>query len=519
MKMARFRRMRPLLLVILDGWGHSKSKEGNALALASTPFFDSLERSSSKTLLKASGADVGLPPGFQGNSEVGHLNIGAGRVVDQSMVKIDKMIHDGSFKKNRALLSALQNCRCHGSALHLMGLVQDEGVHAHSRHAVAILRAAIESKVKRVFLHFFTDGRDTPPKSAKVYAEWLLAEAKKIDPSGKVIIPGSLVGRYFAMDRDKRWDRTKIAFDLLVSAKGAAEKDPLSAISHAYRQGQTDEFITPRVFPGFHGFAKKDSVIFFDFRPDRARQITHAMMDRVFSPFIRHGPCIKPGHGPADVVYVAMTRYYKDLSCPVILEHGIIKDDLGECLSKQGLRQLRVAETEKYAHVTYFFNSEVEKPFKGEDRMLIPSPKVATYDLEPEMSALKITKVAMDAISRGMHDVIIVNFANGDMVGHTGKMPAIRKAVQTVDHCVGLLADAVDSKGGATLITADHGNCEQKVGKTATSHTLNPVPFYLILPGGKKVRLKRGRLADVAPTVLKILHLDKPEGMTGKPLF
>ncbi|MEK6960501.1 MAG: 2,3-bisphosphoglycerate-independent phosphoglycerate mutase [Nanoarchaeota archaeon] len=517
--MPKVRQMRPLLLIILDGWGHRKSGRCNALSLARLPVFDRLDRLASKTLLKASGRDVGLPVGFQGNSEVGHLNIGAGRVVDQIMVRLDGMVKDGSLMRNKALRAAIRNCKKNDSSLHVMGLVQDEGVHAHSRHAVAILEAAIKSNVKRVYLHFFTDGRDTPPKSAKIYARWLLSQVRKLDPSGRIIISGSLVGRYFALDRDKRWDRTRRAFDLLVSAKGIPEKDPLSAINHAYRQKQSDEFITPRVFPGFNGILKKDSVVFFDFRPDRARQITHAFNDLKFRPFKRRGRCIKPGFGPADIVYVAMTRYYKELSCPVILEHAKIKDDLGECLSNDGLKQLRVAETEKYAHVTYFFNSEVEKPFRGEDRILVPSPKVATYDLKPEMSALKITRVVLDAVAKNKYDVIIMNFANGDMVGHTGKMPAIIKAVQTVDRCVGKLVGAVESVGGALVITADHGNCEDKIGKTATSHTLNPVPFYLVLPGGKRVRLRKGRLADVAPTVLKVLNLPVPGRMSGKPLF
>lgn len=508
-------RPKPLLLLILDGWGVRKTRNGNAIAIAKPKTFAFLDQNANKSILKASGLDVGLPAGFQGNSEVGHMNIGAGRIVKEMAVRIDDSIKDGSFYRNKALQSAIENCKKNDSALHIMGLAQDQGVHSLNRHAIAVLRLAKKSNVKEVWLHFFTDGRDSPPKSAGKYVSEILGA------SGRLGIgrPATLVGRYFAMDRDKRWIRVRKAFDLIVKAKGAPEPSPWAALKNAYSEGQTDEFITPRVFPGYRGLQQNDSVIYFNFRLDRGRELTHALTDKVFTPFKRQGPSIKKIGQAPDIHFVAMTRYYEALKSPVAFENLVIENNLGKVLSDHGLKQLRLAETEKYAHVTYFFNSEVEAKFKGEDRLLIPSPKVATYDLKPEMSARKITSAALKDIKQGGHDVIIMNLANGDMVGHTGKMIATLKAVKVVDECVKKLLFAVEEKGGVVIITGDHGNCEEKTPPYTTSHTLNPVPLYIVFADHRKISLQDGRLADVAPTILKILGIKPPREMTGKALF
>ena len=505
---------KPVLLIILDGWGFRRSRNGNAIALAKTPTFDWLDAHAGKTILKASGEDVGLPRGYQGNSEVGHLNIGAGRVVKEMMTRINASILDKSFYSNPALVSAVKHCKQHGSALHIMGLVQNEGVHALTKHAIALLLLAKTHKLPNVWIHFFTDGRDTQPKSAACYVKELVAASKKLG----IGTPATLMGRYYAMDRDARWDRTKKAFDAIAFAKGTPEEDPLSSINHAYYQGQADEFILPRVFPLYSGVCANDSVIFFNYRLDRARQLTHSLTDSRFSLFSRRGLLLK--EGKPLIHFAAMTRYYDTLQCPVAFESNPMKNILGEVISRSRLTQLRVAETEKYAHVTYFFNGEEETPFPGEDRIMISSPKVATYDLKPDMSALGITKVVLKAIEQRKHDVIIMNFANPDMVGHTGDLLAVIQAVECVDRCVGKLVHAVDQHCGATIITADHGNCEEKKAPFETSHTINPVPFYLIwadAPANR--RLTQGRLADVAPTLLKILGIKKPKEMTGNALF
>lgn len=497
-------RPKPVVLIIRDGWGIRKEKRGNAIALGNTPNSDSYIKEYPTCILKCHGKDVGLPGGYQGNSEVGHLNIGSGRIVTEMLTRINKSIKNRSFFRNKVLLDAVRNCKKNSSTFHIMGLVQDEGVHAHQRHCVALLELAKKEGLKDVVVHVFSDGRDTPPKSALEFIGYLKKHMKKLGV-GKF---GVLVGRYYAMDRDKRWKRTELAYNALVKAKGRKAKTVRQAVLDAYRKGETDEFIKPRIVGDFSGIRDKDSVVFFNYRLDRARQLTHAFIDKKFSYFRRE---------KKDVHFVCFAEYYDDLPLEPAFEEQHMKNILGEVLSKNNLKQLRSAETEKYAHVTFFFNGEIEKPFKGEDRVLVHSPKVPTYDMQPEMSAYKVTKKVLAEIKKGKHDVIIINYANGDMVGHTGKLKAAIKAVEVVDECVQKVVDAATARGGVCLVTADHGNCEDMVGDEETSHTTNDV--YLHIIGlEKKAKLKNGRLADIAPTMLRILGIKKPKEMTGKSL-
>ena len=496
-------RPKPVVLCIRDGWGIRKQRTKNAVLIGKTPFTDDYKLHYPTCVLKCHGKDVGLPKGYQGNSEVGHLNLGSGRIVYQMLTKINRAVEDGSFFRNKALLKAVTNCKKHKSTLHIMGLVQDQGVHAHQDHCIALLELARRKKLKDCVVHVFSDGRDTPPKSSLSYIK-KVAAAMKQKKVGKF---GVVVGRYYAMDRDKRWHRTRIAYDALAYGKGKPMKTVTQAVKDAYKAKETDEFIKPRIVGGFKGIKNNDSIIFFNFRLDRARQITHAFTDKKFAKFPRK---------KLNITYICFSPYYAPLPVPHAFEEAKLRNVLGEVLSKKGLKQLRSAETEKYAHVTYFFNGEVEKPFKGEARHLVPSPKVATYDLKPEMSAYKVTKVVVDAIKKRAYDVIIVNLANGDMVGHTGVWRAALKAVNVVDACVHQIVEATKQQKGVVFLTSDHGNCEEMSGIHQTSHTLNDVFLHVI---GYPCKLRNGKLADVAPTLLHILEIKKPKEMTGRSLL
>ncbi len=499
---------KPLILIIMDGWGINPKKRGNAIRLAKTPNFDSYLKRYPHSRLKASGEAVGLPKGFQGNSEVGHLNIGAGRVVDQALMRINRSIKKGSFFKNKEFLKAINNCKKHNSCLHLMGLIQDQGVHAHQDHLISLLKIAKKHDIKKVCVHAFTDGRDTLPKSTMRYLDHVQRQMKKLKV-GKFC---SLIGRYYAMDRDNRWKRTNIAYNALIHAKGDAVKDYKEGIKLAYKKKQTDEFIKPKIIKGYEGIKDNDSIIFFNYRLDRARQLTHAFTDKKFNRFKRKD---------LKTVFIPITEYYKGLKNSAFKPISM-KNLLGPTLSKKGLRQLRIAETEKYAHVTFFFNGEVERPYPKEDRIIIPSPKVATYDLKPKMSAYKVADNVVKAVDKDKYDVIILNFANGDMVGHTNLKAAI-KACEAVDECTGKVVKKILSKKGIALVTADHGNAEvmidYKTGKTHTAHTTNPVNFIYISDNTKNIKTKNGRLADLSPTILKILKIKKPKEMTGRSLI
>lgn len=495
----------PIALIILDGWGINKASRANAIKQAGTPSIDALRKRfpGCESYLKASGEHVGLRKGFQGNSEVGHINLGAGRLVKQMMVRIDDSIVDGSFRANKALLTAMYRCRRDASTLHIMGLVQDEGVHAMTDHGLAVLRLARDCQVKDTVFHIITDGRDTAPKSALTYIEPVLEEIRKT--RGARV--GTVIGRYFAMDRDNRWDRTKKAYDALVDRVGVKANDPVSAISDAYKRGQSDEFIEPVIIDN-PGIKENDSVIFFNYRLDRARQLSKALCEPRFDGFKRKR---------MDITFVGMCEYYDGMHGIHAFDERKMGNILGKVLSDSGLRQLRLAETEKYAHVTYFFNGEQESPFKNEDRILIPSPKVATYDKTPEMSAESITQTALRDIKAAKHDVYIINFANADMVGHTGVFQKIKEAIRVTDRCVGMVSDAILARGGKVIVTADHGNAEHKEGKQKTSHTTSDVPIYIF--GDRHLKPRPGKLCDVAPTLLKILGKKQPKEMTGRSLI
>ncbi|MCX6767637.1 MAG: 2,3-bisphosphoglycerate-independent phosphoglycerate mutase [Candidatus Micrarchaeota archaeon] len=502
--------VRPVVLIVMDGWGVSTRKKGNAIAAAKTPRFNSLWKKYPHTFLCASGECVGLPKGSQGSSEVGHLNMGAGRIVRQSLGRINKAIEDKSFSKNKAFNDAFENCRKHKSALHLMGLVQDQGVHAHQDHLFALIRLAAACGVSSVWVHFFSDGRDTPPKSSLKFLNRLEAEMKK-SRSGEI---GTVMGRYYSMDRDNRWERTEKAYEALVNACGQRTATAREAIAAAYARGETDEFISPTIVGGFEGIAKNDSVIFFNYRLDRTRQLTKAFVEPKFGGFQRRR---------AGVFFVCMTEYYAGVPARVAFPPENMKNLFGQVVAARGLRQLRVSETEKYAHVTFFFNGQIEKPNKGEDRVMVPSPKVPTYDLEPGMSAPQVTTKLVEAVKSDRYDVVICNIVNCDMVGHTGVWKAVLKAVETVDDSIGKITEAVKSAGGAAIITADHGNAEKKVdarGNVLTAHTTNKVPFILVCdrPELKRARLRRGVLADVSPTMLQLLGIPKPKEMTARSL-
>ena len=513
--------IRPVMLVIMDGWGWREEREGNAVALADTPNIDRYQKEYPFTLLEASGEAVGLPPGQMGNSEVGHLNLGAGRIVYQELTRINMAIEDGSFFENEALCNIMEQVKRAGGRLHLMGLVSAGGVHSQMEHLFALLEMAKRHSVcDRLCIHCFMDGRDTPPTSGAGYVEQLMEKMKELG-CGRI---ASVIGRYYAMDRDKRWDRVELAWRALVHGEAPVRaKDPVAAIKEAYERGETDEFIRPILIEndlcapgqGRGPVGDGDGIIFFNFRADRARELTRAFTEEGFSEF-------DVSKRPRLTGYVTMTRYDETFHLPVAFAPMRLERILGEEVSRAGLSQLRIAETEKYAHVTYFFNGGEESPFPGEDRVLIPSPReVATYDLKPEMSARKIADELVRRIKDPGYPFIVVNFANGDMVGHTGVLEAAIEACSVVDECVGRVTEAFRQTGGAVLVTADHGNAELmlKDGKPVTAHTTNPVPFYLVDDQRRQAGLKRGILADVAPTVLDIMGLEIPEQMTGKVLY
>ena len=495
----------------MDGFGLSSSTApgDNAIATANTPHLDRLFAENSCCKLSASGLDVGLPDGQMGNSEVGHTNIGAGRVVFQDLPHISRDIDSGEFFKNPAYLEAMEHCREWGTALHLMGLLSDGGVHSHITHLFALVKMAKEQGLEKVYVHCFLDGRDVPPSSGKSYVEQLQA---KLDELGTGRI-ATVMGRYYAMDRDKRWDRVQRAYDAIALGEGIFEEDPAAAVQKSYDSGVTDEFMEPVVCAKGAQVRDNDSIIFYNFRPDRAREITRCFVDEDFQDVER-----KKGFVPVD--FVCTTEY--DATMPnvtVAYPRQKLENIFGEYISKLGLTQLRIAETEKYAHVTFFFNGGVETVFPGEDRVLIASPKVATYDLQPEMSAYQVTEEAVKRIESGAYDVIILNFANCDMVGHTGVYEAACRAVTAVDECVGRVVEATSRMGGVSLITADHGNAERMAdedGEPFTAHTTNLVPFYIV---GASVRLRDGRLADIAPTMLDLMGLEKPKEMDGETLI
>jgi 2,3-bisphosphoglycerate-independent phosphoglycerate mutase len=493
----------------MDGFGMEGPSAGNAVVNASTPNLDRIFSQCPGSRLSASGLDVGLPQGQMGNSEVGHTNIGAGRVVFQDLPHISRDIETGVFFENPAYLEAMDNCREWGSALHLMGLLSDGGVHSHITHLFALLRMAQDQGLKKVFVHCFLDGRDVPPSSGKSYVEQLQAKMQQLG-IGQI---ASVMGRYYAMDRDKRWDRLQKAYDAIVCGQAPFAADAAEAVQASYDAGVTDEFMVPVVCAKDAQVRDNDSVIFFNFRPDRAREITRCLVDEDFTDVER-----KTGFIPVD--FVCTTEY--DATMPnvsVAYPRQKLTNIFGEYISNLGLTQLRIAETEKYAHVTFFFNGGVEQVFPGEDRCLINSPKVATYDLQPEMSAFEVTEEAVKRILSGSYDVIILNFANCDMVGHTGVYEAACKAVSTVDECVGKVVEATSKMGGVSLITADHGNAERMVdtdGSPFTAHTTNLVPFYIV---GANVTLRDGRLCDIAPTMLDLMGLEKPAEMDGQTLI
>ncbi|WP_101910243.1 2,3-bisphosphoglycerate-independent phosphoglycerate mutase [Marasmitruncus massiliensis] len=502
---------KPLALIILDGFGYNPSDYGNAIAAAKKPYLDQLFATCPHTLIGASGMDVGLPDGQMGNSEVGHTNIGAGRIVYQELTRITKSIADGDFFTNETLTAAVENCKKNNSALHLMGLCSDGGVHSHNTHLYGLLRLAKQAGLHKVYVHCFTDGRDVPPTSGRDYVAELEAEMNKIGV-GQIV---SVTGRYYAMDRDNRWERVVKAYDAIVNGEGNFNASAVDAIEKSYGAEITDEFVEPTVCVKDADVQNGDSMIFFNFRPDRARELTRTIVDPAFTGFERKG-------GKKDVFFVCMTQY--DATMPdvhVAFKPQSLTNTFGAYISDKGLTQLRIAETEKYAHVTFFFNGGVEAPYEGEDRALIPSPKVATYDLQPEMSAYLVTDEVEKRILSGNYDVIILNYANCDMVGHTGIFDAARKAVETVDTCLGRTVDAILKMGGTALITADHGNADQMYdadGSPFTAHTTNPVPLLVVGQGDCKLR-KGGRLADLAPTMLKILGLAQPAEMTGTSII
>ena len=484
--------------MIMDGFGLAAKTNGNAIT-GNTPNIDRLMEKYATTTLNASGLEVGLPEGQMGNSEVGHLNLGAGRVVYQDITRIDKSILDGDFFDNKAFLCAINNAKQNNSALHLIGLCSDGGVHSHLNHLYALLELCKKQKFDKVLIHCITDGRDTPPKSAAEYIKQLEQKCAEIGV-GRI---ATVSGRYYAMDRDNRWDRVEVAYNCIIKWEGVQNPDAVTAIERSYANGKTDEFIQPAKIGRYGMIEPKDSVIFFNFRADRARELSQIITER-----------------NKDITFVTITEYDQNLTgVQIAFPPKDIRNTLGEVLSKNGLNQVRLAETEKYAHVTYFFNGGIEKPFDGEDRILVPSPKVATYDLTPRMSADELTTRALECV--GKYDVIIINFANCDMVGHTGIFDAAVKAVQTVDECVGKLVDSILLNGGTAMITADHGNAEKMLAddnSPFTAHTTNKVPLILVSEKIKQ-KLNLGSLCDVAPTMLKILNLEQPKDMDGKSLY
>jgi 2,3-bisphosphoglycerate-independent phosphoglycerate mutase len=501
----------PVLLLVLDGFGYRAASDYNAIALAHKPNWDRLWRDYPHTLIATAGLRVGLPEGQMGNSEVGHLNIGAGRIVYQELTRIDLAIQDGSFFKNPALLQAVQSAKAQNGTLHIMGLLSPGGVHSHENHIEAMLALAVQNGLTKICIHAFLDGRDTPPRSA---AASLAAMQPKCEHLGAGRI-ATLCGRFYAMDRDNRWERVAVAYSLLTA--GRAEYHAASAVEglqQAYARDESDEFVKPTVIGTPTAMQDGDAVVFMNFRADRAREITRALTEPAFNQFARER-VVKLS------AFVTLTSYGQDIALPVAFEPSNVENGFGEYLASLGMKQLRIAETEKYAHVTYFFSGGREAPYAGEDRILVPSPKVATYDLQPEMSASEVTDKLVAAIQSGKYQAIICNYANGDMVGHTGVMAAAVKAVETLDTCIGHVVEAMQAAGGEVLITADHGNAEQmldpETGQPHTAHTMNAVPFLYV---GRKARMiEGGALQDVAPTLLAMMGLPQPPEMGGRALI
>lgn len=518
-------RPRPFVLVILDGWGINPRKEGNAIAMARTPNIDKLAREWPHTAVRTSGEAVGLPEGQMGNSEVGHQNIGAGKRVLQDYTRVSESIRDGSFFQNPALLKAIEHVKKNASQLHICGLLGNGGVHAHESHLEALLRLAHMHEIERVYIHAFTDGRDSSPTGGVEFMRLLQARANEFggEHAAKV---ATVSGRYYAMDRDNRWDRTGMTYFAMTKGEGLQASSAIEAIQQSYEKNVTDEFILPTVImEDNHPVAvvkAGDALIHYNFRPDRARQLTKAFVMKELPPQAEgkfdRGPRIE------DLEYVMMTEYEAGLDAEVAYRADEVDMPLARVIAEAGLRQFHTAETEKYAHVTYFINGRRETPFQGEERLLVPSPKVPTYDLQPEMSAVGITDTAVERIHSGQYDLVIMNYANADMVGHTGVIEAAIKGVETVDTGVGRIVEATLAVGGGLLITADHGNAEQLIdyetGKPFTAHTTNPVPLYLVVPQLAHVKLRTdGILADVAPTVLQVMGIQQPKDMTGRSLI
>ena len=499
---------KPVALIIMDGFGYNPSDYGNAISAANTPNLTKYLNECPNTKIGASGMDVGLPDGQMGNSEVGHTNIGAGRIVYQELTRITKSINEGKILENEAIISAVNNCKENNSSLHFMGLLSSGGVHSHNTHLYGLLDMAKKMGLEKVYVHCFMDGRDVPPSSGKEFVEELEAKMKEIG-IGKI---ATISGRYYAMDRDNRWDRVEKAYNAMAKGIGEYVPNPVTAMEKSYASDVTDEFVVPVVCDKNGMIKSGDSIVFFNFRPDRAREITRTFVDDTFTGFDRE---------KLNVKFVCMTQY--DATMPnvdVAFKPQSLVNTFGEYISKKGLSQLRIAETEKYAHVTFFFNGGVEAPYENEDRALIKSPAVATYDLQPEMSAPEVCSEVVKRIESDKYDVVILNYANCDMVGHTGVFDAAKAAVEAVDECVGKTVDAVLAKGGVALITADHGNADkmyEEDGSPFTAHTTNPVPFIVV---GKDCELREGGvLADIAPTMLKLLGLEQPVEMTGSSII
>ncbi len=503
---------KPVMLCILDGWGLREEKKYNAILLAETPYWDILQEMAPMSRLDASGMSVGLPEGQMGNSEVGHLNIGAGRKVYQDLTRINKSIQDGDFFENPVLVEGMENAVKADKSIHLLGLLSDGGVHSHVEQIIAMVRLAKQKGVKRLYMHALLDGRDVPPTSAKIYVEQLESAMKEIG-LGEI---ATVSGRYYTMDRDKRWDRVEKGYNAMAKGEGLKAASAMDAVEEAYNRGENDEFVLPTVIGTEEpvGVVQDgDTIIFCNFRADRAREITRAFIQDGFKDFAKD---------PLHVEYICLTEYEAALDVKVAFPPDDLTHTLGEVLAEQGKRQLRIAETEKYAHVTFFFNGGKEEPNQGEDRILIPSPMVATYDLQPEMSAFEVTEKVVMAIEKDIYDVIILNFANPDMVGHTGILDAAIVAAETIDACLKNVVEAVEAKDGVIFVTADHGNCEtmrnEKTGKPHTAHTTNLVPFLMVSSDMQDYTLSDGCLEDIAPTMLQVLGIEQPAAMTGKSL-
>lgn len=501
---------KPTMLMILDGYGLNENKEGNAIAAANKPNLDEIFSKYPHTSIKACGLDVGLPEGQMGNSEVGHLNIGAGRIVYQDLTMITKAIEDGDFFKNPAFLKAVNHVKKNGSTLHLLGLLSDGGVHSHINHLLALTDLAAKNGIEKLCIHCFLDGRDVPPRCAGKYIDMLQAHLDKLG----IGCIGVVSGRYYAMDRDKRWERVEKAYDAMTLGIGEKAASGVVAVTAAYERDENDEFVLPTVVDGAIPVSDGDAMIMFNFRPDRAREITRTFVDADFDGFERKKTV-------NDICYICMTQYDAEMpNVTLAYPPETMINTLGEYVADLGLTQLRIAETEKYAHVTFFFNGGVEAPNRNEDRILVPSPKVPTYDLQPEMSAYEVTEKVLEAIASDKYDMIILNFANADMVGHTGVMDAAVAAIEALDKCVPQIVDAVLAKGGQILLTADHGNADvmfDENGNVVTAHSLNDVPLVHI-SDEPAVLKSGGRLCDLAPTLLKLMNIEQPKEMTGKPL-